>query len=828
MADISQMSDTDLMKAAKMDIPTAIKSVSKKFDIPEDLLHKMVKTESGGNQSATSPKGARGIMQLMPGTAKDLGVNLNDPIENIYGGAKYLKQQKDKFGSWDRALWAYNAGPGKVEAHVMPIETRKYLRDIAGATPKQMELARMSNEELLNLAKQRGIEAKPQDPNQPQIPPPRPVEGPLPPGARPPEQPAKVQPNIDLTMGLDKPVQVRAANTPIERAGEITNRTAEGAVKAGYNMVNAPLQTLRQVVGGVLSGNKDQAIDPLAELGAGAIQGAARTAGALTRQNEDFARDPGGTLLNAGLMAKGAERPVKALAQVPGALRQGVASGLKSLSERAYESALKVPPSVPIEERAGVVRTGIENRVNATRGGLEKNRSAIDDLNKQVASKIDELSIGGNKISVADAVKTVDELKEFYQNLPPDVAAQFTGPLDELKQAYLSGGDSIGIKAAQKMKQTIYALHRKHYGELKAAETEGHKAVARGLKEKIAEEHPELNELNKEESKRIGLDEFLERAVNRSRNWNIISLGGAIMAVGGEVAGGPVGAALGMMLRHMADTPWFKSKLSFMLDRASRMVAKKAEATGRENVPVGKWENAEVPAEQKLLPAGQGFVMRDPAQVAGTYSPTLAGDLAGQRKLLPAPDESRPPRAPATAQVALKESEIENSRLPRAQKDALLAELRKKQRPPGPSQAPPRSAQEAARVRTNDITEPLKPAQPKPKEPTAGVEAGKDKAKEVVRLINQTRKEARKTATDRIGRPEGQGVEAGKDYAARIAAARRAKTDTGKSIIDRAKETAKRDAEAQKVAEKTKDTVKKYYNKRQNKKAAKPISNNQE
>lgn len=113
---------------------TAVKAVSNKYNLPEDIFAALVKHESGYKQSAVSPKGAIGLTQLMPGTAKDLGVDPNDPIANLEGGARYLRQQLDRFGgSVPLALAAYNAGPAAVERHkgVPPYkETQNYVASI--------------------------------------------------------------------------------------------------------------------------------------------------------------------------------------------------------------------------------------------------------------------------------------------------------------------------------------------------------------------------------------------------------------------------------------------------------------------------------------------------------------------------------------------------------------------------------------------------------------------------------------------------------------------------------------------------------------------------
>ena len=117
------------------DVPfgAEITAAAKKHGIDPALLAGLVKQESGFNPNAGSPAGARGLTQLMPGTAAGLGVgNVLDPIQNLDGGAKYLRQQLDAFGGdVTRALAAYNAGPGAVQRYggVPPYaETQNYVR----------------------------------------------------------------------------------------------------------------------------------------------------------------------------------------------------------------------------------------------------------------------------------------------------------------------------------------------------------------------------------------------------------------------------------------------------------------------------------------------------------------------------------------------------------------------------------------------------------------------------------------------------------------------------------------------------------------------------
>ena len=111
------------------------RQTARRHGVPEDLFLRLVQRESGWNPGAVSHKGAIGLAQLMPGTAKRLRVDPNDPVQNLDGGARYLAQQYKRFGDWRLALAAYNAGPGAVEKHggIPPYkETTAYVAWIMG------------------------------------------------------------------------------------------------------------------------------------------------------------------------------------------------------------------------------------------------------------------------------------------------------------------------------------------------------------------------------------------------------------------------------------------------------------------------------------------------------------------------------------------------------------------------------------------------------------------------------------------------------------------------------------------------------------------------
>jgi soluble lytic murein transglycosylase-like protein len=113
-----------------------VEELSARYDLSPALIEALVWQESRWRADARSPVGARGLAQLMPGTARYLGVNPDDPLANLEGGARYLREQIDRFGGdIEQALAAYNAGPGRViRAGGIPRirETQGYVSAIMG------------------------------------------------------------------------------------------------------------------------------------------------------------------------------------------------------------------------------------------------------------------------------------------------------------------------------------------------------------------------------------------------------------------------------------------------------------------------------------------------------------------------------------------------------------------------------------------------------------------------------------------------------------------------------------------------------------------------
>jgi len=154
-----------------MDYRQAARDAARKYGIDPDMFLRLIQQESSFRPDVVSPKGAVGLGQLMPATAKELGVDPTDPMQNLEGAAKYLSQQLKRFGDPSLALAAYNAGPTRVAklGRVPNIaETQNYVKTILGegqttmATP--MDMAREEELRMQMLASGTAPQAAPRAP----------------------------------------------------------------------------------------------------------------------------------------------------------------------------------------------------------------------------------------------------------------------------------------------------------------------------------------------------------------------------------------------------------------------------------------------------------------------------------------------------------------------------------------------------------------------------------------------------------------------------------------------------------------------------------------
>lgn len=137
-SNLNPKEDIKITEKSTIDIENAISYAAQKYGVEEEFIRAIIKNESGFNKNAVSEAGAMGLMQLMPSTAKSLGVNNPfDVLENIDGGTRYIKRLINSFnGNKELALSAYNGGIGRMnkrgvdtveEINKMPKETQKYV-----------------------------------------------------------------------------------------------------------------------------------------------------------------------------------------------------------------------------------------------------------------------------------------------------------------------------------------------------------------------------------------------------------------------------------------------------------------------------------------------------------------------------------------------------------------------------------------------------------------------------------------------------------------------------------------------------------------------------
>ena len=192
----------------------------------------------------------------------------------------------------------------------------------------------------------------------------------------------------------------------------------------------------------------------------------------------------------------------------------------------------------------------------------------IDDVNDTIRQNIVSRASKGKVIKTDAVIAKLDDLKQFYSNTidPQPFLDDINALADRVKTVH---GKTIPLDKAQAIKQTTYALIRKHYGEMKSLNIEAQKALARGIKDEIVRVYPEIANLNAKDSALINLQDSLERAVGRITNRDIMGIGVPIKTTAGAVQGKP-GALAGLTM-GLIDTPTIKARLALALSKAKKI-----------------------------------------------------------------------------------------------------------------------------------------------------------------------------------------------------------------------------------------------------------------
>lgn len=270
--------------------------------------------------------------------------------------------------------------------------------------------------------------------------------------------------------------------------------------------------------------------------------------------------------------------------QALGVIGKSVGEWMSSkVAPKLYESALKIPPvSVPADIRNQVVQKGMEGEYFPNKATLDRLKQESFDLIGKINGGITEAANIGKTVDTEKVLSRVDELGKFYENLPDP--RPYMEQLDKAKQSILDyRGQTIPVDVAQQIKKNLYVNLRNSYGEMTTISKEFDKSVARGIKEELENQIPELAGLNKSLSEKINLEEVLTRAVHRVRNYDVIRLGDAVAATAGAAADGPQGLGLAFLAKRVLEAPQVKSYLAFMLNRAGGLSATIADRT----IPTG-------------------------------------------------------------------------------------------------------------------------------------------------------------------------------------------------------------------------------------------------
>jgi hypothetical protein len=254
------------------------------------------------------------------------------------------------------------------------------------------------------------------------------------------------------------------------------------------------------------------------------------------------------------------------------AIAEGAGNAMRAGAERTMQSALK-PSITDLKSGAAgkAVDTMLEEGINVSKGGVSKLNEKIDALNLEIADRVKNSPKVVNKYAVAERLQ---ELMDWFkkQVTPMSDMAAIQKAWDEFLDHPSLTNPNMSVETAQSLKQGTYqSLGKKSYGELKGADIEAQKTLARGLKEEIAKAVPEVRPLNAQESKLLNALPMVERRALMEANKNPMGL--SLLASNTE-----------KMAAFMAErSAIFKSIIARMLNQGSKAVKE----TGPLGVPTG-------------------------------------------------------------------------------------------------------------------------------------------------------------------------------------------------------------------------------------------------
>lgn len=240
---------------------------------------------------------------------------------------------------------------------------------------------------------------------------------------------------------------------------------------------------------------------------------------------------------------------------------------LQSVGTSLMEKAMKIPPSIPSSVRNETISTMLEGKIPVSKRALSATKDVIGSLNTQIDNAISASPSQGRAILTTDVLGPVMELKNTLLNT---VGGRRLGTqIDELVQEFVgTEGQTMTVARAQQLKQNTNKLlnAKGAYGELEAATVEAKKQIVRGLKDQISAKVPEIAGLNLQYKQAKMVEKALERAVNRTGNWDAIGLVSTVAGAGAGAATGTVaGAAKAAALMQVIKGPYLQSRLAIAL-----------------------------------------------------------------------------------------------------------------------------------------------------------------------------------------------------------------------------------------------------------------------
>jgi hypothetical protein len=235
-------------------------------------------------------------------------------------------------------------------------------------------------------------------------------------------------------------------------------------------------------------------------------------------------------------------------------------------AERMYQSALKPGPgSYSLPEVKSMVRTGLENAIPVSEEGVQKLGSLVEDLNNKIRAQI-----AASPMATVNKYAVASRLEDTYAT-----ASNQVNPVKAQTAIGRSGNEFLANQSpeipalkAQDIKTGTYKQIAGSYGELSDATKEAQKSLARGIKEELVKQFPEIGQLNAKESQLLGLDPALQQAVRRIANHQLGGIGTAITTGGVAAAtGSKTLAIISGAIKAVIDDPVLKSKLAIALNK---------------------------------------------------------------------------------------------------------------------------------------------------------------------------------------------------------------------------------------------------------------------